>query len=177
MPYRRDDEHDSLPPLEERPVVLEFPDPHRRTTTPERPARRTAERHGGWLSFVLPAALLAGACLPLVFIVRRPVGLFGWVLGIGFTAVLLWIVVSTLWPGRADRTCPECGGQGLRRLDPTTTRGLECSECGWSDPDESSWMIAEEEGPLEEVVMRQRGRAVTGSKGASPSVDNDGRTD
>src|SRR5262249_37526493 len=52
--------------------------------------------------------------------------------------VLVWVLTSVLWPGRADRTCPACGEQSLLRLDPGSTQGIVCSACGHEDAAESS---------------------------------------
>lgn len=44
----------------------------------------------------------------------------------------LWILVSTLWPSRPDRTCPRCKAEGLvkiRRGQP----GVHCERCGFRD--------------------------------------------
>jgi hypothetical protein len=108
-----------------------------------------------WLAplfFLLPIALVFG------FIQQGPYWLFGWVFG-GLCAVMLgWIAVSVFWPARADRTCPSCAAPGLCRADANTTLGLVCSACGWSDASESGWLLAEEEGPLEGLVLEQRRR-------------------
>jgi hypothetical protein len=39
------------------------------------------------------------------------------------------------------------------------THGLVCRACGWRDASASAWLLAEEEGPLEEIVLAERGRA------------------
>ncbi len=105
-------------------------------------------------------------CLPLVFLVAivfgarivlaNPPGLFGWAFGGLAGAGMLWIVVSTFFPAKADRTCPACGKTALRRLDPRTTTGLLCGRCGWRDETSSSFLLAEAEGPLEDIVAAQR---------------------
>ena len=69
---------------------------------------------------------------------------------------LVWIGISTLWPATADRSCPSCGEDGLERLDPQKTYGIRCRGCGFRDESVSAWLLAEEEGPLEEIVLRQR---------------------
>ena len=40
-----------------------------------------------------------------------------------------------------------------------STRGIRCTACGFRDPDASSFLMAEEEGPLEPTVLRERGRS------------------
>lgn len=82
--------------------------------------------------------------------------LLGLVLGVLLVVPLVWIAVSTLWPARAERTCPGCGTDELRRIDPDATVGVVCARCGWRDEDRSAWHLAEEEGPLEHIVLEQR---------------------
>lgn len=115
----------------------------------------------------MPAALLATAAIPVLFVLRRPSGLFAWVAGGALTLLFLWIFVSTLWPARADRTCPECGEEGLERLSESSTHGLRCTRCEWSDETVSAWLLAEEEGPLEETVLEERRRGRTRDRGLS----------
>ncbi len=153
------------PPQEGDPVVIEFPDPvpGPNESRSERPGDAPEPARSGWsellLSLLIPTALLASACLPLLFILRRPMGMVGWVGGLALTVGLLWIVTSVLWPGRAERGCPECREERLERLDPDSTIGVRCAGCGWSDPTLSSWLLAEEEGkPLETTVLRSRNR-------------------
>lgn len=105
----------------------------------------------------MPPLLLAGVTAGAAVVLRGPEATFGWVLT-GLTgAAVLWIVISVLWPARAERTCPSCGGQTLERLDRETTRGQRCRACGWRDETASSFLFAEEEGPLEDIVLRERG--------------------
>ena len=51
----------------------------------------------------------------------------------------------------AEERCPV-------RLDPETTQGLRCRACGQVDEEATGWFLAEEEGPLEELVLLQRAR-------------------
>jgi hypothetical protein len=120
---------------------------------------RSVARWTGWL--VAPL-MLAAVALAGLLVLRLPFGVFGKCLAVLFALPFLWILVSVLWPARADRTCPRCGGAGLRRIDPGTTHGVACSACGWRDEGESAWLLAEEEGPLEEIVLAQRRRRATG---------------
>jgi len=133
---------------ERPPSVREFPAPGAASV-----ARRPGRQRGGWL--VAPL-MLAAVAAGLLFVLRGPDEVFG----VAFAAVLAlgigWIVVSALLPGKAERTCPACGGAGLERLDPQTTQGLRCGLCGWQDESASSFLLAEEEGPLEDIVLRQR---------------------
>ena len=78
--------------------------------------------------------------------------LFGVLLGVG----LGWILISVLMPAKADRTCPSCGRKGLEKLDPKSTCGLVCRFCEWSDATASSFLLTEEEGPFEDIVLDQR---------------------
>lgn len=118
------------------------------------PPRRTHEALG-WL--VAPIALLAigfGLWLAL----RRPQFLFWFLLGGLVLVPVGWTLVSALWPGKAERNCPACRKDALVRLDSSTTVGIRCTACGWRDESASAWLLAEEEGPLEELVLAQRGR-------------------
>ena len=128
----------------------------------EFPARRAADSpaaqrdgRGGWL---VPPLMLAAIAAGLLFVFRGPDQIFGLCFGLVLALGILWIVVSALLPGRADRTCPSCGGAGLERLDPQSTHGVRCSLCAWQDETASSFLLAEEEGPLEDIVLRERGR-------------------
>lgn len=116
--------------------------------------RRTFEATG-WL--VGPVALLA-LCAASWLALRRPVLLAWGLAGLVILVPAGWVLVSALWPGRAERGCPACRKEALVRLDARTTVGLRCTACGWRDESASGWLLAEEEGPLEELVLSQRGR-------------------
>jgi hypothetical protein len=110
----------------------------------------------GW--FVAPLALVSiAAGMLLVF--RSPEGLFGILFGTVLALGLGWILVCSLFPAKADRTCPECKRPGLVRLDRRTTRGVRCAQCGFRDATASSFLLAEDEGvPLEGTVLHERDR-------------------
>lgn len=118
--------------------------------------RRRWERVGAWLV----APLLMGATAAgVLFVMRGPDQVFGAV----FTGVLAlglaWILISSLFPGRADRRCPRCTQQGLERLDPRSTRGVRCRACGMVDAHASSFLLAEDDGAqLEDVALRARSK-------------------
>ncbi|MCZ6598429.1 MAG: hypothetical protein O7B99_12375 [Planctomycetota bacterium] len=116
---------------------------------------RTWGTRAAWL--VAPVLLLATAA-GVAVVLRGPAALVGWVITGLVLLALAWTVISTLWPARAERECPDCGEDALERLDPDTTCGVVCQACGYRDDSQSSWLLAEEEGPLEDVVLRQRGR-------------------
>ncbi len=117
-----------------------------------------------WL--VAPLLLLATA-VGVSIVLRGSAALVGWLIAGMVLFAVGWIVISTLWPARADRGCPGCGEETLERLDPDATQGVVCRACGWRDESRSSWLLAEEEGPLEDIVLRQRGR----ERPARSSVD------
>jgi hypothetical protein len=145
-------------------------------------SRPEAFRRAGWFA---PPVLLLAVLLGAGTARRGPFSLFGLVLLALALAPALWVLVSALWPARAERRCPACGRDGLARASPRSTVGLVCRACGWRDEESSSWLLAEEEGPLEEVVLEQRVRkqlagrapARAGRRGEAGRVDSPGRGD
>jgi hypothetical protein len=130
-------------------------------------------RRAGW--FVPPVLLLA-VLLGAGIARRGPFSLFGLVLLALALVPALWVLVSALWPARAERRCPACGRDGLARASPRSTVGLVCRACGWRDDEASSWTLAEEEGPLEDVVLEQRGRRQhSGRAPVRPGPERPGR--
>jgi hypothetical protein len=126
---------------------------------------------------LLPVVFL-GATLGAAFLVLRgPDRLFGWALGAMLGASLLWIVISVLFPAKADRTCPRCGAESLERSDPQRTEGLACTSCGWRDDAESGFLLAEDDGvPIEPMVLRRRAERARAADAGAADVDTD-RTD
>ncbi|HIG11001.1 MAG: hypothetical protein ABGY71_12440 [bacterium] len=118
---------------------------------PSRPPLFAVTTRNSWL---IPPALLCAALIGLLIVFQGPVHLFGLFFGLIFGLGVLWFLISVIFPGRADLTCPECQAETLERLSPTSALGLRCSACDFTDPDHSSWMIAELEGlPLEPLVF------------------------
>lgn len=115
-----------------------------------------------WLAWCSPALFLAAVLLGAWIVFARPFSLFGLVLAALASVPIVWVLVSALWPARAERRCPACGADALARLDVHATHGLVCRACAWRDESASAWLLAEEEGPLEELVLAQRGRAAPG---------------
>lgn len=110
---------------------------------------------GCWMPPLFLGAVLFSAYLLL----KKPDELWPYVVGAIFVLTFGWFLVSTLWPRFAERTCPTCGKDGLVPLTENSHRGLRCTLCGFEDESLSSFFIAEEDGVLEETVMRERGRA------------------
>lgn len=111
-----------------------------------------------WLVPVLPFVFL-GATLTGVWIVKSgPTGLFGALIAVAIVLGFGWLLASALLPAApADRRCPACGTEnGLAPAFEDTTRGVACRSCDYLDETASAWMIAEEDGPLESVVLRER---------------------
>ncbi len=122
-------------------------------------AREPSARAARALAWCAPVLFLGAVCLGAWIVFARPLAWFAWVL---IALALLpagWVLVSALWPARAERGCPACKRDALARLDPRATHGLVCRACGWRDESASAWLLAEEEGPLEDIVLAQRGRA------------------
>jgi len=128
--------------------------------------RKRGEPGGWWLPTVLLLAVAAGLAIGLAG--PHPLGV---ILGMALVVVPIgWVLVSALWPAEARRTCPGCGQESLERLDPGSTHGLVCRSCDWRDESASAWLLAEEEGPLEDLVLAQRGRRPVA--GVPPVVDS-----
>jgi ribosomal protein L37AE/L43A len=113
------------------------------------------------LGDLIPFLLLGAVALGIGIVRAGP----GWLaiaaLGAILAVVVGWIVTSVLWPGRADRVCPACGAEAVRRTAPGALVGRRCASCDWRDDAESAWMMAEEEeDALEPLVLRGRGGAV-----------------
>lgn len=97
------------------------------------------------------------AILLVALVVRGADRAFVFAVALLVAVSLAWILVSVFWPAAPDRTCPECGRDGLTRLDPGSTCGVVCAECGSADAERSSFLFAEEEdGAIEPVVVRER---------------------
>jgi ribosomal protein S27AE len=118
--------------------------------------RKTRSEQLGWF---VPFALLIGVGFGVWITRQEPRGLLAPILGLGLGLPIVWIVISALWPGKADRLCPRCGSNELARLDPRSTYGLRCGACDYQDDEASGWLLAEEEGALEEIVLSQRRQA------------------
>ena len=130
--------------------------PGRLREFPERSPSKTRRRPGvraGW--FVAPL-MLAATATGVLFVMRGPDQVFGFAFGLVVAVGILWILISSLFPAKADRTCPQCGATSLERLDRHSTQGLTCRLCSWSDASASSFLLAEDEGALEDIVLRQR---------------------
>jgi hypothetical protein len=124
----------------------------------------------------VPLALLGALALAFAVTQARPAWLVGATLAAILALVAAWIILSVLWPGRADRTCPSCGAEALERLDASDVVGRRCGACGWRDAAESAWLLAEEEGEaLEPLVPRRRRarrarHAGRGGQGGAPGL-------
>ncbi len=120
------------------------------------------------LQWCAPVLFLLAVGLGVAIVLRRPLALFGGVLIALAVVPVGWVLASALWPARAERRCPACGKDALARLDPRATHGLVCRACGFRDESASAWLLAEEEGPLEKIVLAERGRAAPPAAVDSP---------
>jgi len=111
------------------------------------------------LTWCAPAFLLLAVLAGVAIVVAGPHFLFAGVLAALAAVPVVWVAVSALWPARAERRCPACGKDALARLDARATHGLVCRACGFRDESASAWLLAEEEGPLEEIVLAERARS------------------
>lgn len=139
-----------------------------------RPRRRRRAAPVGWL---MPPVLLAATACGVLLVLRGPERAFVVSAGIALALVVLWVLVSIFLPARADRTCPACGAESLERLDPRTTHGILCARCGLRDAEQSSFLLAEEEGPLERIVLEERSLRRTarggGGRGARSTTERE----
>ncbi|MCA8980420.1 MAG: hypothetical protein H6831_09735 [Planctomycetes bacterium] len=141
-----------------------------RLRDPREPAEPQPTGPPRWLVPVLPFVFL-GATLAGVWIVKRgPIGLFGALIAVAIVLGFGWFLASTFLPAApADRTCPACGAEdGLGPAFEDTTRGVACRACDYLDETASAWMIAEEDGPLESVVLRERAARRTPRENLGP---------
>jgi len=119
------------------------------------PGREPDLVRGSWL---IGPLLLAAVSAGTLFVFRGPDHVFGIAFGLLLGLGFLWILVSTMFPSKPDRTCPQCGQGTIARLDPATTRGLTCGSCGWTDASASSFYLAEEESDMQDLVPRREDR-------------------
>jgi hypothetical protein len=131
-----------------------------------RAARPTSPRRAV-SSFSAPAAwlvapmFLAASASGILLVLRGPDRFFAWALASLFALALLWILISVFFPAAVERTCPSCGRESLRGLDPKSTRGVLCDACGHLDPYQSSFLFAEEEGTVAAIVRAERAGSST----------------
>jgi len=105
----------------------------------------------------MPAVFLFAVALGVWIVFRRPLSLFVGVLASLAAVPVGWVMISALWPARAERRCPACGANALERIDRQKSHGLVCRACGHRDESASAWLLAEEEGTLEDMVLAERG--------------------
>jgi len=131
-----------------------------------------------WLAWLFPLVMMLAVVLGAVIVRGQPRVALGVILTLMLLIPVVWVLVSVLWPGTADRGCPGCGEDTLVRSNPESTVGLECPSCGWHDEVASGWFLAEEEGLMEDIVLRQRGRLPLAKRKPNRSVvDTSARAD
>jgi hypothetical protein len=111
------------------------------------------------VAWCAPLGLLGAVLAAAAIVLARPLSLLGALLFALAIVPVGWVLASALWPARAERRCPACGREALERLDARATHGLSCRDCGWRDESASAWLLAEEEGGLEEIMLSQRTQA------------------
>lgn len=132
-------------------------DPALRERDPGARDTRAAWLHSlaGWL---IAPLILCSVVAAFLLVTRGADRLFAAAFAGVLALGMLWILVSALFPARADRRCPRCGDEHLVRLSADSTRGLRCRACAWRDPSASSFLLAEDDGvPLEDLALRERG--------------------
>src|SRR5262245_10767997 len=75
----------------------------------------SARARVAWLA---PVFLLAAVLLGAWIVLARPLSLFVGLLVVLATVPVGWVIVSSLWPARAERACPACRADALARIDP-----------------------------------------------------------
>lgn len=130
------------------------------SSAPATNGARTGTRGRGRASLIwlMGPLLLVVGIVAVILVTQGEAALFGWTIGVFFAVGLGWVLVSSLFPAEPDRTCPECSGETLVRIDPLSTRGIRCVSCGFRDEDASSFLMAEQEGSLEPAILMERGR-------------------
>ncbi len=159
----------TLPRVEPNVRTFRLKDP---PGSPSAPAATPERAFPRWLGALLPLVLLTAVIGGVVLVKLGPVHLFAGLVALGVVLGFGWILASAVLPAApVDRTCPACGVvDGLRPAHEDTTRGVACRACGFRDEDASAWMIAEEDGPLESVVLRER--AARRGRSASPAPND-----
>jgi len=114
---------------------------------------------GGWL---IAPTLIAATATGILFVLRGPDRFFGYAVAVLFALAVAWMLISVFFPAAPERKCPACGRESLGRMDASTLRGVECSECGYSDAEQSAFLMAEEEGSIESAVLSERKLARSG---------------
>lgn len=103
--------------------------------------------------------MLLGTTSAILLVARGPDRAFVVAAALLFAVSLAWILVGVFWPAAPDRLCPECGREELTRLDPCSTRGVVCAQCGSVDAERSSFLFAEaEDVAIEPLVTLERAR-------------------
>lgn len=164
-----------LQPIQSRTPVTGDRAPHGETsailTRQSTPAthRRTSAPFSAPAAWLVAPTFMAATGTGILLVMRGPDRYFGLALATLFGLAIVWILISVFFPASVDRTCPACGREDLRRLDRDTTRGVICDTCGHVDSDQSSFLFAEEEGPLESIVLAERkGPGKTAGRGGTP---------
>jgi hypothetical protein len=113
-------------------------------------------RIGAWL---IAPTLIAATATGILFVLRGPDRFFGYAVATLFALAVAWMLISVFFPAAPERKCPQCGRESLRRLDARTLHGVACSACGYSDAEQSAFLMAEEEGSIESIVLSERRNA------------------
>jgi hypothetical protein len=100
-------------------------------------------------SWLYPPVLLGATVCGAFVVLQRPTGLLGWALGFSIGAVVLWILISALFPSTSKKQCPACGKLGMQRISGTARLGARCAQCRYEDAEQSAFLLAEEEDRVE----------------------------
>jgi hypothetical protein len=125
--------------------------------------RRTGNARAEIAAWLVAPTLLAATATGILFVMRGPDRFFAYAVATLFALAVAWVLISVFFPAAPERTCPSCGRGTLRRLDARTLRGVACSACGFVDPEQSSFLMAEEEGSIESLVLSERAQSRSGA--------------
>ena len=120
---------------------------------------RAAAPGSSLTNWLFGPAALAAIGLGTAAVRSGPSWVLGLTLGLMLGGTFLWVFVSVLWPSKANKTCPVCGEDTIRRANENSTRGVVCASCGHEDSSASSFYLAEEsDEPMEPMLLAGRPR-------------------
>lgn len=133
------------------------------TSSAQAARRRAGDARSAIAAWLVAPTLLAATATGILFVMRGPDRFFAYAAATLFALAVAWVLICVFFPAAPERTCPRCGRGTLQRLDAGTLRGVACSACGFADPEQSSFLMAEEEGSIESLVLSERALSRSGA--------------